>query len=149
VFETQNDERAFKSAIKKNPSFPKEPEKQKEIAKRTAEKIKENKTKHPNKTEPIRVPAYIEQSIAEVEGKAISKEEAQLKNLENEMKLLKKSVEHTTDKIEKVNKLLEDMQVQEIKGLEALLQLDSLSEIMKAIQRLLKHFGLNYKNLNL
>jgi hypothetical protein len=86
-------------------------------------------------------------SIEKEEGKTISEEEAQFQHLQSELDSLKKIIHTTTHRIIKVSKLLEDTQVQELRGLKSYLHLHEISELTEAIQKLLDYFNLNYTDL--
>ena len=145
TFKIVSTAREFKKAIKevaKEESIPISKKKQEEVAEGVQKRIENHKGLGGGKSHRSSMKTMVRQELT-----GESKRPAELKNLEVEIENAMQKSRGLTNAILGLNEKLSIWGVNEIKGLNAFLALDNLTDLLGAVRKLLTYFGYDYKNL--
>jgi len=166
VFETQMEADEFRKTVKdleKNEGIkiPKEKirplaekvvVKQKEKKEKIKQEVKERRRNDDKKVGAVRSSTDsrrdLRTSVIE-EAYGISEKEAQLKNIESEIKRFDERVRGAYIVSRDLNLLLKDLEVEKLDGLKSMFVLQDVVDLLEQIKELLIVFGYDYKNLQL
>lgn len=145
TFDTVSTAKEFKRAVKEiakenKKSIPKE--KQEELAKGIQKRIEQRKGAGGGKSHRASMKTMLRQELG-----GESEQSAEMRNLEVDINNVMQKCRQCATAVLVLNGKLSDLEVKDIGGLQGLIALDTLSDVLRAIRKLITFFGYDYKNL--